>query len=156
MLKKTITYTDFNGNERTEDHYFNLLKTEPLKIAMDLPDGVTDAIDKDLEDNTEESAKRLVEKLGNKGVMEFIEDLIRRSYGKKSEDGRSFIKKPELTEEFMQSPAYDEFYMEMMTNDVAAANFVTGVLPKDLADDASRIMAKSAKAIADGETPSNN
>ena len=56
----------------------------------------------------------------------------------------------------MQSPAYDEFYMEMMTNDVAAANFVTGILPRDLADDASRIMAKSAKAIADGENSSEN
>ena len=156
MLKKTITYTDFNGNERTEDFYFNLLKTEALKIANDLPDGITDAIDKDLEDNAEESAKRLVEKLGNKGIMEFIEDLIRRSYGKKSEDGRSFIKDPKLTEAFMQSPAYDEFYMEMMTNDVAAANFVTGILPRDLADDASRIMAKSAKAIAGGENSSEN
>ena len=155
MLKKTITYTDFNGTERTEDFYFNLLKNEALDIAFDLPDDVTASIDGDLDDVTEKAASRLVDKLGNKGIKGFIENLIRKSYGVKSEDGRRFIKKDELTEEFMQTPAYDAFIMELMTDDVAAANFVTGVLPADLADNASKIMAKNASANANVDVPVN-
>ena len=155
MLKKTITYIDFNGTERTEDHYFNLLKNEALDIAFDLPDDVTASIDGDLDDVTEKAASRLVDKLGNKGIKGFIENLIRKSYGVKSEDGRRFIKKDELTEEFMQTPAYDVFIMELMTDDVAAANFVTGVLPADLADNASKIMAKNASANTNVDVPVN-
>lgn len=155
MLKKTITYTDFNGTERTEDFYFNLLKNEALDIAFDLPDDVTASIDGDLDDVTEKAASRLVDKLGNKGIKGFIENLIRKSYGVKSEDGRRFIKKDELTEEFMQTPAYDVFIMELMTDDVAAANFVTGVLPADLADNASKIMAKNASANTNVDVPVN-
>lgn len=155
MLKKTITYTDFNGTERTEDFYFNLLKNEALDIAFDLPDDVTASIDGDLDDVTEKAASKLVDKLGNKGIKGFIENLIRKSYGVKSEDGRRFIKKDELTEEFMQTPAYDAFIMELMTDDVAAANFVTGVLPADLADNASKIMAKNASTNTNVDVPVN-
>ena len=151
MLTKTITYVDFNENERTETAYFNLLKNEALDIAFDLPDDVTSSIDRDLDDVTEKAASRLVEKLGNKGIKGFIENLIRKSYGVKSEDGRRFIKDEKLTKEFMQTPAYDEIFMELMTDDVAAANFVTGVLPAELAANASKIMAKNAAAIASKE-----
>lgn len=144
MLKKTITYTDFNGTERTEDHYFNLGKVEAMELSMDMPDGVSEAIGADLDDNNEAAAKRLVEKLGGKGILEYIKDLIRKSYGRKSEDGRRFIKKEEYTQEFFETPAYDALIIDLMTNDLAAANFVKGILPTDLAETVAAIEAKRA------------
>ena len=144
MLKKTITYTDFNGTERTEDHYFNLGKVEAMELSMDMPDGVSEAIGADLDDNNEAAAKRLVEKLGGKCILEYIKDLIRKSYGRKSEDGRRFIKKEEYTQEFFETPAYDALIIDLMTNDLAAANFVKGILPNDLAETVAAIEAKRA------------
>ena len=32
MLKKTITYTDYNGVRRTEDFWFNLSKAEIMEM----------------------------------------------------------------------------------------------------------------------------
>ena len=32
MIKQTITYTDYNGNERTEEYWFNLSKAELLRL----------------------------------------------------------------------------------------------------------------------------
>ena len=34
MYIKTINYTDYNGNTRTEDHYFNLTEAEALEMEM--------------------------------------------------------------------------------------------------------------------------
>ena len=31
MIKKTVTYTDYNGVERTESFYFNLSKAEVME-----------------------------------------------------------------------------------------------------------------------------
>ena len=143
MLKKEITYTDFNGKERTESHYFNLGKVEAMELSMDMPNGVAEAIEGDLEDN-ETTAKRLVEKLGGKGILEYIKDLIRKSYGRKSEDGRRFIKDEAYTQEFFETPAYDALIIDLMTDDLAAANFVKGILPADLAETVAKIEAKRA------------
>lgn len=142
MLKKTLTYTDYDGKQRTEDHYFNLGKVEAMELAMDMPDDVNDAIDGDAKDNIDEAAKRLVEKLGGKGILNYMKDLIAKSYGVKSEDGRRFIKNPELFEEFQQTPAYDALIIDLMTDETQAAAFVNGVLPPDLAATVAAIEAK--------------
>ena len=47
MLKKTVNYEDFDGNQRTEDLYFNLTKLEATEFALDLPDEITDEVVKE-------------------------------------------------------------------------------------------------------------
>lgn len=132
MINKNVTYEDYNGKQRTEECWFNLNKTELLKMAMDLPEGTlpenTDNVDNNL------LAAQLFEKLGNKGILEFMETLVLKAYGVKSEDGRRFIKKQELTEEFSQTPAFDAIMMEFMTDQDAAAKFVNGVIPANVVD----------------------
>ena len=44
MLKKTITYTDYNGSERTEDFYFNLTKAEIMEMEMSTTGGLAEMI----------------------------------------------------------------------------------------------------------------
>lgn len=135
MLKKTMTYTDYDNNERTETLYFNMNQLELTEFAADLPEDLFDTIagedGKSLDDQV---AIRIADKLGYKGIISFLKKLVLDSYGEKSEDGRRFVKKPEKTEEFSQSIAFDTLMTELMSNDEAAANFVNAIIPADIAD----------------------
>lgn len=132
MIKKTVTYTDFDGNVRTEDHFFNLTQSESLDIAFDLPDGVAEEASASADPN--EVGVKIIEKMGQRGIVDFIKKLLLKSYGLKSEDGRRHIKSAQITEEFSQTLAFDQIFMELISDDKAAAEFVNGVFPKELAD----------------------
>lgn len=134
MIKKTITYTDFDGNVRTEDAYFNMTKNELLSFSFGMPADVTDAAKNSDNVNIEEAGKKLAEKIGNEGIFNFVKDLVFRAYGKKSEDGRRFIKDREQTVEFTQTLAYDEFLMDLFSDDKKASEFINGIIPADIAE----------------------
>lgn len=119
MLKKTITYTDFNGIERTEDHYFNLTKAEVVEMEMGVNGGYSEMI------------QRIVNAQDAPTIMKTFKEFIRKSYGVKSDDGRRFIKSEEISDSFMQTEAYSTLFMELCTNAEVAAAFVSGILPKN-------------------------
>jgi len=133
MLKKTITYTDYDGNQRTEDLYFNLNKAEIAELELETPGGLS----KKLED--------IVAEKDSGAMVKVFKDLILRSYGKKSADGRQFIKNKELVDEFKQTEAFSELFMELASDPDAATAFVNGIIPKDL-QDAANDAIKSGKA----------
>lgn len=130
MLKKTITYTDFNGVERTEDFYFNLTKAEIAEMELEIPGGMTTMID------------RITKTQDTPSLVKLFKDLILRSYGKKSDDGRRFIKNADVVDEFKDSEAYSELFMELATNADAASAFVNGIVPK-IPEAAKKIPAKN-------------
>ena len=130
MLKKTITYKDFDGNARTEDHYFNLTQTELVEITLNMPDGMSES---DVAGNNEQAALRIIDRLGGDGVFSLIKELILKSYGIKSSDGKRFEKSDKISKEFSETLAFDQMFMEMMQNDKAASDFITAVIPADLA-----------------------
>ena len=80
--------------------------------------------------------------------MRIFKDLVLKSYGVKSDDGRRFIKNEKLREEFEQTEAYSILYMELSTDADAAAAFVNGIIPADVAKqlpkDPNEIAAKMA------------
>ena len=131
MVKKTVTYTDYNGVERTEDAYFNLNELELVEMSTELPDQLTDAISGNK--NAEEVAGKVLQKLGQKGIIEFVKNLMIKSYGVKSEDGRSFIKNEKLVEEFKCSALFSEIVMELLTDD-NASEFINAIIPANVAD----------------------
>ena len=118
MLKKTITSVDFNGNERTEDFYFNLTKAEAMEMEMSTVGGLSEKIQK------------IVSAQDMPSIIKVFKDLILRSYGEKSADGKRFIKTPEMAEAFSQTEAYSVLFMELATDAEAAAAFVNGIIPK--------------------------
>lgn len=145
MLKKTVNYADFNGNQRTEDLYFNLTKFEATEFALELPDDITSEVTKEGADATNmESVSRIVQKLGGKGIIDFIRKLVLKSYGIKSEDGRRFEKSEKISTEFSQTMAFDNLMMELLTDDNEAAKFINGVIPADLANAANGAMLPGA------------
>ena len=131
MIKKTITYTDYNGNERTEDKYFNLTKAEITKMELSIKGGLAEMI------------KRIVDAQDTPAIIEVFEDLIKRSYGVKTPDGKGFVKRAEDLEEFMATEAYSQLFMELATDADAAAAFVNGVVPADMAKQAAIEAAKN-------------
>lgn len=117
MLKKTITYTDYNGIERKEDFYFNLSKAELTEMEHGVAGGMTQML------NT------IIEKKDTKEIMAMFKAIILKGYGEKSPDGKRFMKSNELSIAFSQTEAYTELFMEIATNADAATNFVNAMLP---------------------------
>lgn len=130
MIKKTITYVDFNGNERTEDFYFNLTKAELMRMELGVKGGMT------------EMMNRMIAAQDAPAMMEVFEELVRKSYGVKTPDGRGFVKRPEDYEAFKSTEAYSELYVELITDPNACAEFFNGVIPANLAKQVEEEMAK--------------
>ena len=120
MVKKTIKYSDYNGNEREEDFYFNLSKVELLEMEMSAEGGLENKI------------KKIVESDDKAEIVKYFKEIIKKSFGKKSEDGKRFIKNPKDFEEFEQTEAYVNLFMELATNADAGANFINGIIPQGL------------------------
>lgn len=121
MLKKTITYTDYNDVERKEDFYFNLSKAEIMEMEMSTAGGLAEMINK------------VVATKDSVAIIKIFKDLVLKAYGEKSADGKRFIKSPELSEAFAQTEAYSILFMELATDADAAAKFVNGIIPADVA-----------------------
>ena len=121
MLKRDITYEDFNGNQVTETFYFNLTKSEIVELEADYDGGLQAAI------------SRIVAAEDTKALIKEFKRIILTAYGQKSEDGKRFIKSDDLRDEFAQTAAYDALFMELATSDSLAADFMTGIIPRDMA-----------------------
>lgn len=125
MLKKTITYTDYNGAERTEDFYFNLTKAEIMEMEMSTSGGLAEMI------------QRIVAAQDAPAIIKIFKDLVLKAYGEKSLDGKRFIKNDELREGFAQTEAYSQLFMELATDADKAAEFINKVVPADMAQKAA-------------------
>ena len=120
MLKKTITYQDFDGNSVTEDFYFHLTKAQIVEMEVSVDGGLS------------EHLKAVVASGKGSTIIETFKSLIASSYGVRSEDGKSFRKNKELTDDFLQSEAYSALFMELVTNAKSGAEFVRGIVPADM------------------------
>lgn len=119
MLKKTITYDDYNGNERSEDFYFNLSKAEVLEMEMSTTGGLS------------EMARKIIAAQDTPALIKLFKDFVLKAYGEKSADGKRFMKSEEITTAFSQTEAYTQLFMELATNADAAAKFFNGIVPSD-------------------------
>lgn len=132
MIKKTIKYVDFDGNEREEDFFFNLTKAECAEMELTTDGGM------------ERYIKKIIDEKNNKKIVEIFKDIILRSYGEKSLDGKRFMKSPEITASFAATEAYSELFMELSTDSEAATKFINGIVPKGMGNGAPAIAAPNA------------
>jgi len=130
MIKKTVTYKDFDGNERTEDFYFHLTEQELTEWELSVDGGLSGVL------------TRIINSKDNKKIIEIFKDLLIRSYGVKTPDGRGFVKNEEVLNDFKYTQAFSDIYMELATDDKAASDFVNGIIPESLMKDASEKVAK--------------
>lgn len=135
MFKDVITYTDFNGVERTEDVYFHLSVPELIDMEIDHDnDSYADYIEK------------VIAAKDTKKLIEIFKALLLKAYGQKSEDGRTFKKDVEITKDFEGSPIYADLYMKLASDSDYAAKFINGILPSDLDKQIAKLQNKTENA----------
>lgn len=135
MIKITKTYVDYNEVERTEDFYFNLTKAEVTEMELSKEGGISAYI------------KAIIAAKDMPELIKLFKEIVLKAYGQKSLDGRRFIKNAELTEDFSQTEAYSMIFMELATDSNKAAEFINGVMPKDLVEQANKANANNAMPI---------
>ena len=136
MLKKRITFTDYDGNERSEEFYFNLNEMELTKMNLNADGGSLDKI-----------LQKIIDTKDIKEVIKLFEMIILTAYGEKSMDGRTFIKNDEVRAKYTSSEAYNVLFMELIGDSKKASEFVRGIVPKDLAMAAAAREAERAKMV---------
>lgn len=122
MLKKTMTYVDYDGLERKEDFYFNLTRAEVAQMELSVNGGLKQFLE------------NIIQLDDRPKIIEEFKKLITMSYGKKSPDGKRFMKSQEILDEFVQTEAFSDLFMELATDANSAAEFVKGILPKNMGD----------------------
>jgi len=132
MYKIPLTYTMLDtGEQVTRDFYFNLTKSDILKIHFSLDGGLDGFIE------------RLKSDPDIRSVMDVFEELILKSYGKRTPEGR-FIKSKELSQEFAASDAYSELFIKLFNNeDNFVDKFIEGVIGVP-ADKVNEIIANTS------------
>ena len=135
MLKKTIKYKDYNGVEREEDFYFDLSPAEITEMELSEDGGMSTLIQK------------IVVAKDMKSLVAMFKELILKSYGEKSADGRRFIKVDHtdghrLADDFAETPAYSILFMELATNENAAQEFVNGIIPQEALANQQQLIEK--------------
>lgn len=135
MIKWPITYVDFDGNEQTEEHRFALNRSELMEMNFSASGGM------------EKMLQRIIDTKDTKEMIKIFKELILKSYGELSDDGRRFVKQRDghsLADDFAQTAAFDELFMQLATDDKKAAEFINGIVPKDLA---KQIEAQNIKEL---------
>lgn len=120
MLKKTMTYTDYNGVERTEDFYFNLTEAEILEMEMGTAGGFAEML------------QNIVNAKDQVAIIKVFKDLVFKSYGEKSPDGKRFEKSEAISRAFSQTEAYSKIFMELALETDKAIEFVNGIVPANM------------------------
>lgn len=120
MIKKTVTYVDYNGVERTEDFYFNLSKAEVAEMELSVEGGFSKMLEE------------IVASKDNVRIVSLFKQMVLKAYGEKSADGRRFIKSEEISKAFSETEAYSEIFMELALNESEAAAFVNGIMPANI------------------------
>lgn len=138
MLKRPITYKDFNDEEVTDICYFHLSETDLIDMEVEHEGGLKAMLEK------------LIEKADRKGTVSFFKTLVLSAYGVKSDDGKSFVKNDELRLAFSQTGAYNKLFMELATDDKAAADFLKGIIPKSMSEDLEKALQQQKTAEALG------
>lgn len=129
MYKKTISYTDYDGNERTEDFYFNLTKPELTDLELSVNGGI------------KKMAEKAVQEKNGPVLLNIFKEIVKRAYGEKSPDGRRFMKSEEITKNFTETEAYVIMFLELVNDEKAATAFIEQTFPKDMVEEAKKANA---------------
>lgn len=136
MLAKTITFEDYEGKKRTETHYFNMNKAELTKWLTTTGEATLDKV-----------LMRLYTERNGREIINIFENLLKISYGRKSDDGRKFMKSDEIWEDFHQTEGYSELFMELISDGAKVADFVNKVLPVETSSEMMKIFKENPEGI---------
>lgn len=141
MLKKTITYTDFNNVERSEDFYFNLMQAELAEMELTTQGGFAEYL------------QRIADSNDGKAIITTFKEILFKAYGEKSPDGKRFVKSEEISKAFEQTQAYSILFMQLVTDANYSAEFIRGLMPPELAGQIPKPVINESGQITVPEIP---
>lgn len=144
MFSDSITYTDFDGNERTEVLYFNISPSEAMELEIKYPGGYANKLQRD------------IDRGDNQAVIQDMIDFVKLSYGVKSDDGRKFVKSIENYEDFVSTNAYEEFLQKFLADPDYALKFIVSAFPTDGVDMSDEELMKKVKDESAKKLPNGN
>jgi hypothetical protein len=154
LLKKTIVYENpFTQQMVSEEHYFHISKADLIEMQMENlnePEVINPQTGAKLE-GYPAMLQRIVNDKDGKEILVVVKDMVRRAYGKKS--GDRFLRSPEIWEEFISSEAWSQLYFELCTDAGAQADFMNGIFPRDMLEEANKLAAAQAQTNGDVSTP---
>ena len=128
MLKKEITFENYDGTEKKETYYFHINEVELLELDTDTQAGFVATVEK------------IGKEQDRKALFELFKRIILMSIGERSPDGNQFVKNDEIRQRFMHTPAYSALFVEILSDANKASAFINGVIPKALQEEAKRLM----------------
>lgn len=143
MLTKAITYTNYNGEKRTKNFYFNLTATELAKMEIVEKAGL------------EETIKQMINEDDRAKILQLFDSIVLGAVGEKSADGETFVKNDKIREDFKNHPAYDILFMELL-NSEAMADFISKVIPQNIAEEMKKSPNKNINEIMGYEVVTEN
>lgn len=127
MYKITETYTDYEGNERTEDFFFHVTKAEIMEMDFVEEGGLAKTVE------------RIMATRDKKALLELFKSIVILAYGEKSADGRRFMKNEEIKKNFTETEAYSNIFVRLATDSKAASDFINNIVPADVQEEAAKI-----------------
>ena len=135
MVKKHVSYEDYDGNKVEKDLWFHLNKYDLAKMSLGFDNGLIDGL------------TELQQKGDKKAVAEFIDNLLVNAYGVRKPGSDVFLKTPEIKEDFQYSLAHDEILMMLLGGeDDEIIDFIVGIMPGMSAEDRADVIEKVKRA----------
>lgn len=146
MLKKKMTYKDFNGVERTEVFCFHISEAELMQMELETEGGYRGLL------------RQIVDAKDQTRMIKLFKDFIDLSYGVLSPDGKYFSKSAEELAKFKATQAYSDLYMSLLNED-EASKFLMAAAPNiPLTEESADVVEKELgvtiprNKIVDGAT----
>lgn len=127
MLRKEVEYKDFDGNDRKDVLWFHLNEVEITEMDLETSGGLVKYMES------------IIDKNDVNQLITIFKDLLIRSYGERSMDGKHFYKDDKIRNEFVSSAAYPVLYMEMVSDADKAVEFINGIVPSNIREQMTKI-----------------
>ena len=130
MIKKPISFTNYEGEKQTVVAYFHLNKFEWLELETFTKGGLI------------ENLKGAIEAGNAKKTIDILKKIILTAYGEKNDETGKFEKTEKAAIDFSKTEAFSELFYELAYDGKAATEFFTGLIPEELRSETSKMMAK--------------
>lgn len=131
MFERTFTYEGFDGKQYKDTWGFYLSKADLLEIQLGSFVGLDQLI------------KRLIDTQNGKEIMAIIKEIILKSVGRASQDGKRFIRNQEIRDEFEQTEAYSQLFEELVMDGEKAMDFIIKAVPREIGEKMKLEIAKN-------------
>lgn len=140
MIKKNVTYKNFEDIEITETLHFHFTEAELVELESSEEGGLT-------------AWGETLKESGNiEEILAALKKIIGKAYGEKMDGGRRFVKNDLIVDSFKSSEAYSTLLFQLLENPTEAGEFFKALVPKNSSRTPSKLTpAEQARANSEAQ-----